>query len=108
VTAPADWLPGERPPLPHRIKPESEPYVGRHRAKDWDDTDFIPSPVPRQCVPGWPEIDLDGEALTVEFAAVKPRRWSLRWLRDNLTWKRQVAGGLSGLVLLASAWGWWQ
>lgn len=47
------------------------------------------------------------EPPTVEFA-VKPPRFSRRWWRENLTWRRQVAGGLSGLVLLATAWGWWQ
>jgi hypothetical protein len=63
--------------------------------------------------PVWPEVDEDTQPMpvqeprTVEFRAVKPPRWSRRWWRENLTWRRQVAGGMSGLVLLASLLGWW-
>jgi hypothetical protein len=96
----------ERPPLPQRIKP----YVGRHRAKDWDDTDIVPSPVPR--VPVWPSVDQDFPPVsgvlfdepTVRFRPV--RRFSWRWVKARLTWPRQVAGGMSALALLYGLYGW--
>jgi hypothetical protein len=99
VTAPADWM-TERPPLPQRVKP----YVGRHRAKDWDDTDVV-----------WPPVDQDFPAVsgilfdepTVRFRPVKPRRWSRQWLRENLSLSRVVWGGFSAVVLLATGLGRW-
>jgi hypothetical protein len=90
-------------PARHRLA-EVEPYVGKHRAPDWDDTDFVPSPVPRLrgCAPAWPDADVDADAPTVEFRPVS--RWSR--FKARMSWQRQVAGGMSGLVLLATLYGW--
>lgn len=103
MTAPADWLDLNRPSLPQRIK--VEPYVGRHRAKDWDDTDFIPSPVPRE--PEWPTVELDFAPVS-GVLPMKPRRWSRLWWRENLSFSRVFAGGASAVVLVGTAVGWLQ
>jgi hypothetical protein len=50
--------------------------------------------------------DLD-DLPTVEFRAVKPPRFTKRWLRENLSWKRQLVGGASVFVFLATALGRW-
>jgi hypothetical protein len=101
----ADWLnPNvDRPPLPRRVK--AEPYVGRHRAAGWDDdVDFVPSPVPRGCAPAWPEVDDD--VPTVEFRAVKPRRFSRAWWLENLSWQRVTFGGASAVAFLLTGLEW--
>ena len=107
MSAPVDWLTGERPPLPHR---ERTPLFDQVEAEvrtawpsfDQDSQPSMPIQPPRRGEPT--EVIPVVEEPTVQFRPLS--RWGR--LRRKLTWQRQIAGGLSGLVLLATAWGWIQ
>lgn len=135
MTAPADWL-TDRPELPSRREmadqiaavnrgdwppsPEPTPLLSevladvRRKMQDREEQDRtavlyrveelreLLEPEPE---PAWPTEEPD--APTVQIA-VKPQRWSLRGIRKRMTLPRILAGGASGLVLLAGFLGWVQ
>lgn len=62
----------------------------------------------RALEPTWPAVDPSEDGTVPEMPrveVVKPGSW--RWIKRNLTWRRQVAGGMSGLVLAVAALGRW-
>lgn len=106
MTAPTEWLSGERPPLPRREKTvifDAE-FADRFNSATaelpvWPAAEPVEGGVP----PVWPR---GAEPPTVEFAPVRPRRSMKRWLLDNLTVKRIAAGGLSAVVFVVTGAGW--
>lgn len=112
MTVPADWLDvnKDRPPLPRR---ERTPIFAEFA--DRFDSATLELPV----VPVWPveaPVEADVHAVaprvvdepTVEFAVVKPSRFSREWWRGVLSLPRLVAAGSSAVVLLVTGLGWIQ
>lgn len=115
MTAPADWLTDARPPLPHRVYlplyqealAASKQLLGDLEAREATAVLYEVRELQRllEPEPVWPTEEPD--APTVQIA-VKPPRWSLRGIRKRMTLPRILAGGASGLVLLAGFLGWVQ
>lgn len=115
MTAPADWLTGERPPLPFRERTplyDQAKTAAAQLLRDLGERErtavlYRVEDLTRVLEPTWPAVDPSEDGTVPAMPRVKPRRWSRRWLRENLTWKRQVVGGMSGLVLVVAALGRW-
>ena len=114
MTAPADWLSGERPPLPRR---ETTPLYAQAvaaaaliladlEARESTAVLFRVNELERVLEPTWPTVEPEEDGTVPGLPRVQAQRWSLSWFKARLTWKRQVAGGMSGLVLLATLYRW--
>jgi len=115
VTAPAEWLSGERPPLPRREKtPLYEQALAAaalitadREARESTAVLYRVEALERVLEPEWPAEPPVEDGTVPSMPRVEVRRFSWRWVRVRLTWPRRVAGGLSALVLFATALGRW-
>lgn len=114
MTAPADWLTGERPPLPRR---EQTPLYDQalaaagvlladREARESTAVLYRVEELDRVLEPTWPAVE-PSEDGTVPALPRVARLGSWGWVRRNLNVKRLVAGGASGLVLAVTALAWW-
>jgi len=111
VTAPADWVTGERPPLPRREKTPlydqawaaAQLILADVEARESTAVLYRVEELTRVLEPEWPVVDQDTVGM-----AVKPRRFSRQWWAENLSFSRVVWGGSSAVVLLVTGLGWIQ
>lgn len=107
MIAAAEWLDvtTDRPPLPRREKtPLFDALMAEHQPTQ---VLYRVEELERVLNPEWPAVEPveDGTVPSMP-RVVAVRRFSWKWLKKRLTWPRQVAGGMSGLVLLATLYGW--
>ncbi len=104
----------DRPPLPRREKtPLYEQAVAAaaliqadREARESTAVLYRVEELNRVLDPKWPVVEPVNDGTVPSMPRFVARRFSWRWCKARLTWHRQVAGGMSGLVLLATLLGW--
>ena len=114
MTAPADWLTGPRPPLPFRERTplyDQAKTAAAQLLRDLGERErtavLYRVEELTAVLDSWPVVSGVLPAELVE-QAVKPRRWSRKWWRENWTAARIAGAGASVLVFAAIGAGWFR